>query len=162
MFAPFFSSIPFNFKYKNILNIAFLVLMLAATPNIKSYPKYNSFHSEPYSSPNYLPYIYAVRNLEIPQTPTITFLVSEILPIYMGKNFYSYIQYQKDQPFDKEMEKFNFGIIDVSPTLLNDKRYTSDTTWTNFLNNYESLGWEKLQLPGKKEYIIYRKDILPK
>jgi len=159
LFIPFVESNTFKFKYQQFLNILILLSMLLATPNIKSYPKFNSFYHQ-YETPVYLPYIYAVRDLKI--TKPTTFLVSEILPIYMGENFKVNIQFLKDRPFDQIMKEEDIGIMYISDVLLKDKRFTSDSTWVHFINNYENSGWEKLQLPNRKEYIIYKKDLLPK
>lgn len=158
LFIPFIENHTFTFKYQKLLNILILLSMIFATPNIKSYPRYNSFYHK-YDTPVYLPYIYAVRDLKIVK-PT-TFLVSEILPVYMGKNFRVNIQFLKDRPFDQLMQEQDIGMMYISDVLLKDKRFSEDTTWIKFINNYESLGWVKLQLPDRKEYIIYRKDLLP-
>ncbi|MCB0513300.1 MAG: hypothetical protein KDC60_02600, partial [Bacteroidetes bacterium] len=158
LFIPFIENHTFTFKYQKLLNILILLSMIFATPNIKSYPRYNSFYHK-YDTPVYLPYIYAVRDLKIVK-PT-TFLVSEILPVYMGKNFKVNIQFLKDRPFDQLMKEQDIGMMYISDVLLKDKRFSEDTTWIKFINNYENLGWVKLQLPDRKEYIIYRKDLLP-
>lgn len=157
LFIPFFKTLKPDFKYQNIVSIGLLIILLFLTPNIKCYPRFNSFQQ--YDKPNYLPYIYAVRDLKI--TKPTTFLVSDILPIYMGENFRVNIQFLKHKPFEKMLKEDDIGIMYVSPILLNDTRFTSDSTWVYFINNYEKLGWNKLQLTNRKEYVIYKKDLLP-
>jgi hypothetical protein len=150
-----FEKIESNVLY-SVLCMILVFFMLWKTPKLKEYPRYNSFHQ--YEQPNYVPYIKAVRDLNI-KKPT-TFLVSEILPIYMNDHFKICIQFLKNQTFDSLMHQQDIGMMYISDVILKDYRFYEDSTWNNFINNYPNLGWEKLQLPNRKEYIIYKKDLL--
>jgi hypothetical protein len=143
-------------KIQIVLGILLFAFMVYSTPKLHEYKRYNSFHQ--YERPNYLPYIYAVRNLNIKKTTT--FLVSEILPIYMGDNFKICIQFLKDKNFDVLMKEQDIGMIYISDVILKDYRFYNDSTWNYFIQHYQKNGWRKLQLKNRKEYIIYRKDLL--
>lgn len=156
LLMPLKSSIDFA-SFQNPISLLVLIFVLVIlTPNVKSYTRYNNFNT--YERPNYLPYINTIKQLKIDST--VTFLSFEILPIYIGKNFKGYPFFIKKPFYDSIIVAQDIDMMYISETIEQDKRHQSDATFHYFMNNYRTLGWQKLQLKNKNGYILYKKYLL--
>ncbi|HNI02502.1 MAG TPA: hypothetical protein PLO94_09125, partial [Chitinophagales bacterium] len=61
---------------------------------------------------------------------------------------------------DSIIVKDSINMLYVNNFLFDLKPHQSDSTFSYFMNNYPKLGWQKLQLEGKRGYIIYKKELL--
>lgn len=145
-----------NVLHNKIFTIIVLVILFIGTPHASKFVRYNNFQT--YEYPNYLPYIKAVRKLHIKKT--INYLHHEINLIYVTKNFKKFGYFSGFPFYDSIIVKDSINMLYVNNFLFDLKPHQSDSTFSYFMNNYPKLGWQKLQLEGKRGYIIYKKELL--
>lgn len=145
-----------NVLHNKIFTIIVLVILFIGTPHVSKFVRYNNFQT--YEYPNYLPYIKAVRKLHIKKT--INYLHHEINLIYVTKNFKKFGYFSGFPFYDSIIVKDSINMLYVNNFLFDLKPHQSDSTFSYFMNNYPKLGWQKLQLEGKRGYIIYKKELL--
>ncbi|WP_190715447.1 hypothetical protein [Oscillatoria sp. FACHB-1406] len=80
--------------------------------------------------------------------------------IYLGSNFKRIPEYSKQVDFDRflQMEKIN-GII-LSEALKRDRRFKTDREWLDFLNNYQTAGFVKMDIPNTEKQLLLKADLL--
>lgn len=144
-----------NIRYEKLYLIIMTVILIISTPHVSKFVRYNNFQT--YEKPNYLPYIEAIRKLNIKKT--INYLHHEINLIYVTKNFKKFGYFSGYPFYDSIIVKDSINMLYVNNFLFELKPHKSDSTFSYFMNNYESLGWKKLQLKDKWGYLIYKKEL---
>lgn len=139
-----------------IYAIIAIVIVFACTPHVSKYKRYNNFYT--YTKPNYLPYIQTIRNLKIDSITN--FLSFEILPVYLGKNFKGYPYFMKKPFYDSIIVQQNIDMLYVSDAIIDAKQHQTDSQFHFFMNNYQNLGWQKIQLKDKNGYLILKNELL--
>lgn len=154
---PIISRVKIPTQYQTKLYLLFFVsLLLFFTPHVSAYKRYNNFNT--YEKPNYLPYIHKIRNMKIDSA--VTFLSFEILPVYLGKNFKGYPFFAKRPFYDSIIIAQNIDMMYISNEIIQNKKHQTDSQFLYFMNNYQNLGWQKLQLKNKNGYLIIKNDLL--
>lgn len=158
LLSPLFEQFSIKSSLQYGASIFIIVVLLLISPNVKDYTRYNNFYS--YEKPNYLPYIQTIRKMDINKDTTVNFLTFEILPVYLGKNFVGRPFFVKQPFYDSIIVAQNINMIYLSNVIIEDKRHKADSSFSYFMNNYQNLGWQKLQLKDKHGYIVYKKDLI--
>ncbi|MCB0512129.1 MAG: hypothetical protein KDC72_06255, partial [Bacteroidetes bacterium] len=156
LFMPIFKDFKVQQNIQAFTTVGLFILLVFISPNVQSYTRYNNFYT--YKKTNYLPYIQTIRAMEI--DTTVNFLSFEILPVYLGKNFRGHAFFSKQPFYDSIIVAQQINMMYISDVIIEDKRNKKDSTFSYFMNNYPKLGWQKLQLEGKRGYIIYKKELL--
>jgi hypothetical protein len=80
--------------------------------------------------------------------------------IYLGNNFHRVASHDKNSNFNDFMEMRNINAVIVTNGMLNDFRYREDREWAFFLNNYQSLGFEKFDIPDTNMQLIIENNLI--
>jgi hypothetical protein len=145
-------------ELKPLLFIAFSLLLLLATPNIKNYSflkmdanknilcnkeliKYieKNYDDKPHSIFTNLPFVTGM----LPNT------FKELNTIFYKK---------KEIPFKHYLDSANIDMVIVLPTMLRDPHVATDSSWIDFINNYERYNFVKDQYNSCETYLLVKKD----
>ena len=80
--------------------------------------------------------------------------------IYLGDNFHRVPEYDKVSNFNNFIIERKINMIVLTEGLIKDTRFKDDEEWIDFLNNYEKLGYIKLNILGTDRELFVDEQLL--
>lgn len=80
--------------------------------------------------------------------------------IYLGDNFHRIAEYDKTVNFNIFLHERRINMIVLTEGLEQDSRFKTDEEWKDFLNNYTTLGYLKLDIPKTNRKLFVDEQLL--
>jgi hypothetical protein len=131
--------------------VLFAILLLMVTPNPKKF----------YSN-------YSQNNVETVKFLKSLNIKSKVNMLEDNGGYYTYLTpnyswitaSDKKMDFNEYLEKYEINLIILSGKLLGNKKFNSDSTFKNFLINYNDYGFSKDIIPNSGNELFIKKDLI--
>jgi hypothetical protein len=136
-------------RWKHIVILALLMLAITPSPYI---------HRGSEAQRN-IRAIHVIRNMHITRPVNILEAAGGI-DVYLGDNFDSIDESEKQQRFRDFISARKIGMVLVTTPLATDTRFSDDPDWRDFVLHYENWGFARVEVPRSHMEVIVRKDLL--
>lgn len=136
----------------NLITASFLLLAITPTLTI-DYHFYNPFSTQTISVIEY------IENMHI--TGPVNMLEADGgYATYLGNNFKWISETSKNTNFNQFLKEDHINMVVVSDSLLNDRRFSDDNEWNEFLTVHDN--FFKVKIPNTRMSLIYDKKLIQK
>jgi hypothetical protein len=97
--------------------------------------------------------IQTIQNLQL-STPIQILDIDGGYSMYQTPNYHWVLPLIKDTDFDKFLLNEKINMIVVSDCLINNSKFKTDKKWLEFLSNYNSYGFSRIDIPNSDKFIL--------